>query len=436
MSIDFEFDRNHLWHPYTSMASPLPVLGVKSAAGCRLTLEDGSELVDGTSSWWSAIHGYGHPALIDAVKTQAARLSHVMFGGLTHEPATDLGKALLKLVHPGLTKVFYADSGSVAVEVALKMAIQYWQGRSEPQKHKLLTVLGGYHGDTFAAISVCDPNSGMHGMFGHLVPKQIFAKAPPSGFGHAVEESDLAELRALLSAHHHEIAALIIEPIMQGAGGLRFHSPDYLKAIRTLCDEYKVLLILDEIATGFGRTGKAFAYEHAGIAPDLLCLGKALTGGMLSLAATLCTDEVAAGISNSPAGVFMHGPTFMANPLACAAASASLALFAENHWQSQVANIEARLTEALEVARSLPQVADVRVLGAVGVIEMVQTVDTAFALKAFAERGVWVRPFGKLIYVMPPYCISDEELGMLTHAMVEVAALEGICKTAHNPAHG
>ncbi|QYK06687.1 adenosylmethionine--8-amino-7-oxononanoate transaminase [Shewanella zhangzhouensis] len=436
MSIDFEFDRNHLWHPYTSMAAPLPVLGVQSAEGCCLTLEDGRELVDGTSSWWSAIHGYGHPALVGAVQAQAARLSHVMFGGLTHEPATDLGKALLKLVHPKLTKVFYADSGSVAVEVALKMAMQYWQGRSEPQKHKLLTVLGGYHGDTFAAMSVCDPNSGMHGMFGHLVPKQIFAKAPPAGFGHSVEESDLAELRTLLQTHHHEIAALIIEPIMQGAGGLRFHSPDYLKSIRTLCDEYKVLLILDEIATGFGRTGKAFAYEHAGIAPDLLCLGKALTGGMLSLAATLCTDEVAAGISNSPAGVFMHGPTFMANPLACAAALASLALFAENRWPSQVANIEAKLSQSLETARMLPQVADVRVLGAVGVIEMVQTVDTAFALKAFAERGVWVRPFGRLIYVMPPYCISDDELGMLTHAMVEVAALVGICKTAHNPAHG
>lgn len=436
MSIDFEFDRNHLWHPYTSMAAPLPVLGVQSAQGCRLTLEDGRELVDGTSSWWSAIHGYGHPALVSAVQAQAAKLSHVMFGGLTHEPATALGKALLKLVHPTLTKVFYADSGSVAVEVALKMAMQYWQGRSEPQKHKLLTVLGGYHGDTFAAMSVCDPNSGMHGMFGHLVPKQIFAKAPPAGFGRSLAEQDLAELRALLQAHHQEIAALIIEPIMQGAGGLRFHSPDYLKSVRALCDEYRVLLILDEIATGFGRTGKAFAYEHAGITPDLLCLGKALTGGMLSLAATLCTDEVAAGISSSPAGVFMHGPTFMANPLACAAALASLELFAENRWPAQVANIEAKLTDSLAAARTLPQVADARVLGAVGVIEMVQTVDTAFALKAFAARGVWVRPFGKLIYVMPPYCISDSELGMLTRAMVEVASLEGICKTANNPAHG
>ncbi len=436
MSIDFEFDRNHLWHPYTSMAAPLPVLGITSASGCRLTLEDGRELVDGTSSWWSAIHGYGHPALVSAVQTQAATLSHVMFGGLTHEPATELGKALLSLVHPKLTKVFYADSGSVAVEVALKMAIQYWQGRNEPQKHKLLTVLGGYHGDTFAAMSVCDPNSGMHGMFGHLVPKQVFAKAPAAGFNRPFVDADITELRTLLQAHHHEIAALVIEPIMQGAGGLRFHSPEYLQAIRALCDEYRVLLILDEIATGFGRTGKAFAYEHAGIAPDLLCLGKALTGGMLSLAATLSTDEVAAGISNSPAGVFMHGPTFMANPLACAAAIASLALFAENRWPSQVANIETRLTDALEAARVLPQVVDVRVLGAVGVIEMAQTVDTAFALKAFAERGVWVRPFGRLIYVMPPYCISDAELAMLTKAMVEVAALEGICKTAHNPAHG
>ena len=436
MSIDFEFDRNHLWHPYTSMATPLPVLGITSASGCRLTLEDGRELVDGTSSWWSAIHGYGHPALVSAVQTQAATLSHVMFGGLTHGPATELGKALLSLVHPKLTKVFYADSGSVAVEVALKMAIQYWQGRNEPQKHKLLTVLGGYHGDTFAAMSVCDPNSGMHGMFGHLVPRQIFAKAPPAGFNRPFVDADITELRTLLQAHHHEIAALVIEPIMQGAGGLRLHSPEYLQAIRALCDEYQVLLILDEIATGFGRTGKAFAYEHAGIAPDLLCLGKALTGGMLSLAATLSTDEVAAGISDSPAGVFMHGPTFMANPLACAAAIASLALFAENRWPSQVANIETQLTDALEAARVLPQVVDVRVLGAVGVIEMAQTVDTAFALKAFAERGVWVRPFGRLIYVMPPYCISDAELAMLTKAMVEVAALEGICKAAHNPAHG
>lgn len=436
MSIDFEFDRAHLWHPYTSMEKPLPVLGVKSAKGCRLVLEDGQELIDGTSSWWSAIHGYSHPALVSALQNQAASLSHVMFGGLTHEPATELGKALLELTHPSLTKVFYADSGSIAVEVALKMAIQYWQGRHQGSKHKLLTVLGGYHGDTFAAMSVCDPHSGMHGMFGHLVPRQIFAKAPPAGFNRLFDEADIKELRALLETHHGEVAALVIEPIMQGAGGLRFHSPGYLKAVRALCDEFNVLLILDEIATGFGRTGKAFAYEHAGIAPDLLCLGKALTGGMVSLAATLCTDEVAAGISNSPAGVFMHGPTFMANPLACAAAIASLALFAENRWPSQVANIETRLTDALEAARVLPQVVDVRVLGAVGVIEMAQTVDTAFALKAFAERGVWVRPFGRLIYVMPPYCISDAELALLTKAMVEVAALEGICKTAHNPAHG
>ncbi|MBT1442961.1 adenosylmethionine--8-amino-7-oxononanoate transaminase [Shewanella sp. JM162201] len=434
--MDLEFDRQHLWHPYTSMTNPLPVLGVTSASGCRLRLDDGRELIDGTSSWWSAIHGYSHQALVAAVQKQAAQLSHVMFGGLTHEAAIDLGKALLKLTPAGLSRVFFADSGSVAVEVAIKMAIQYWQGRGKAGKHKLLTVLGGYHGDTFAAMSVCDPNAGMHGMFGHLVAKQLFASAPRAGFDRPFCDDDIRELKTLLEREHDSIAAVIIEPILQGAGGLRFYSPDYLRALRALCDQYQVLLIADEIATGFGRTGKAFACEHAGITPDLLCLGKALTGGMLSLAATLCSDEVAAGIGDSPAGVFMHGPTFMANPLACAAASASLELFAKGDWQAQVSRIEAELKRGLDDASALPQVVDVRVLGAVGVIEMAGSIDTAFAMHAFAARGVWVRPFGRLIYVMPPYCISSAELAALTRAMVEVAALDGILKAEVTPSHG
>ncbi|QSX38598.1 adenosylmethionine--8-amino-7-oxononanoate transaminase [Shewanella sedimentimangrovi] len=436
MSIDFEFDREHLWHPYTSMHSPLPVYGVRAAEGCELVLDDGRRLIDGTSSWWACVHGYGHPALLEAISRQSQQLSHVMFGGITHESAVELARTLIAMTSPSLTKVFLADSGSIAVEVAIKMAIQYWQGRGQPQKQKILTVLGGYHGDTFAAMSVCDPEQGMHGMFGETVTKQFFASAPPPGFERLLAEDDLQSLEQQLLDHGAHIAAVIIEPIMQGAGGMRFYSPAFLKGLRELCDRYRVLLILDEIATGFGRTGKLFAYEHAGIEADLLCLGKALSGGYISLAATLCSDEVASGISDSPAGVFMHGPTFMANPLACAAARASMALINENHWPQQVAAIEAQLNRELAPARALPQVADVRVLGAVGVIEMKGAVDVALAQQAFVELGVWIRPFGRLLYLMPPYVISTAQLTRLTSAMLEVAAMAGICRGQHSPSHG
>jgi adenosylmethionine-8-amino-7-oxononanoate aminotransferase len=420
-TIDYAFDAQHIWHPYTSMTQSLPVYGVISAQGCELTLDDGKVLIDGTSSWWSCVHGYSHPTILAAMQKQLSQLSHVMFGGITHQPAIETSKRLVQMTSDNLTKVFLADSGSIAVEVALKMALQYWQGRNQPQKQRIMTVKSGYHGDTFAAMSVCDPDGGMHTMFGNNVTEQVFIPAPTSKFNDPLNQTDSLALDAAFAQHHQDIAAVIIEPIMQGAGGMRFYSPAYLTKLRQLCDQYDVLLILDEIATGFGRTGTLFAYEHANIEADILCVGKALTGGYISLAATLCSDEVANGISDSPAGVFMHGPTFMGNPLACAAATASLGLLLQGEWQQQVSAIESQLKQELASAIDLPQVRDVRVLGAVGVIEMVNTVNTAELQQAFVELGVWVRPFNKYIYLMPPYTISAKQLNKLTSSMLTVA---------------
>ncbi|WP_163936119.1 adenosylmethionine--8-amino-7-oxononanoate transaminase [Paraferrimonas sp. SM1919] len=419
--MDIQFDKDHLWHPYTSMNNPLPCYGVVSAKGVQLELENGLQVIDGMSSWWSVLHGYNHPRLNQAIKDQVDKVSHVMFGGLTHEPAIELGKKLVSLSPKGLDKVFLADSGSVAVEVALKMAIQYWQGRQQPQKTKILTVLNGYHGDTFGAMAVCDPENGMHSMFEGSLNKQIFAPAPITPYNQPLCQQDIDNITQAFNEHHNELAAMIIEPVVQGAGGMRIYSPEYLTLIRQLCDKHNVLLILDEIATGFGRTGKLFGADHAGICPDIMCVGKTLTGGYMTLAATLSTSEVASGISDSPAGVFMHGPTFMGNPLACSVANASLELIMEGHWQNQVAAIESQLKLGLAPAAEFDAVAEVRVLGSIGVLEMVKPVDMASLQKRFIELGVWVRPFGKLIYIMPPYCINEAELNTLIDALITVA---------------
>ncbi len=411
------FDQEHLWHPYTSMSKPLPSYLVEHAQGVTLTLAGGEYVVDGMSSWWSVVHGYNNPALNLAMKAQIDTFSHVMFGGLTHKPAINLAEKLIALTPKKLTKVFLADSGSVAVEVAIKMAIQYQHSRNKAHKNRLLTIKNGYHGDTFAAMSVGDPVNGMHQLFQGFITENYFAEAPQCGFYDDFDEQDLASVKHQLEQHHDRIAALILEPIVQGAGGMRFYHPQFLKGCRALCDQYDVLLIADEIATGFGRSGKLFACEHANIEPDILCLGKALTGGYLTLAATLCSDHVAQVISNGEAGVFMHGPTFMGNPLACSAANASLTLLIENDWHAQVMNIEQQLKAQLLPLVDLGNVEDVRVLGAIGVIEAVNPVIMDKIQKRFVELGVWIRPFGKLVYVMPPYVISKEELTKLTDAM-------------------
>ncbi|WP_119968331.1 adenosylmethionine--8-amino-7-oxononanoate transaminase [Shewanella japonica] len=420
-NIDFEFDKKHIWHPYTSMHNAAKVTGVVSAQGCELTLSDGQVVIDGTSSWWACIHGYNRPEIIEAMQYQLTTLSHVMFGGITHAPAVNLCKRLVDMTSPNLTKVFLADSGSIAVEVAMKMAMQHWQGKNQFKKQRILTVKRGYHGDTFAAMSVCDPDNGMHTMFGDAVTEQLFAPAPTSTFGETLAENDTAALEAILQQHHHNIAALIIEPIMQAAGGMHFYSAEYLKAIRQLCDQYNVLLILDEIATGFGRIGKLFAYEYAEIEADILCLGKALTGGYISLAATICSDEVANGVSDSPAGVFMHGPTFMGNPLACSAADASLKILQTGQWQHQVDAIEKQMKQELAEAIEFEHVIDVRVLGSVGVIEMNSAINTGALQQAFIKLGVWIRPFGHILYITPPYTISSEQLTTLTQALKTIA---------------
>ncbi|WP_318441683.1 adenosylmethionine--8-amino-7-oxononanoate transaminase [Photobacterium leiognathi] len=418
-NIDIEFDKEHVWHPYTSTVTPLPCYPVTSAQGVYLTLEDGTKLIDGMSSWWSTIHGYNHPVLTEAAKAQLDKMSHVMFGGITHQPAVELCRKLVNITPAPLEKVFLADSGSVAVEVALKMALQYWHAKNEARS-KFLTVSHGYHGDTFAAMSVTDPANSMHRIYKGFLPEHIFAKSPECGFWDEWNENDINDFAEKLKQYHLDIAAVIIEPIVQGAGGMRLYHPMYLKRIRQLCDQYNVLLIADEIAVGFGRTGKLFACEHAEISPDIMCLGKALTGGYMTLSATITTKHVADTVCSGEAQCFMHGPTFMGNPLACAVANASLDILAENKWQQQVASIEQQLAQELPPIAELEKVKSVRWLGAIGVVELHQAVDMETIQAAFVEHGVWIRPFGKLVYIMPPFIIEPAQLTQLTTAIKRV----------------
>jgi adenosylmethionine-8-amino-7-oxononanoate aminotransferase len=415
-------DRRCVLHPYARPLASGPLFAVERAQGVRLHLADGRALVDGMSSWWAAIHGYGQPALTQAMQEQLARMSHVMFGGLTHAPAVRLCERLVAITPAPLTRVFLCDSGSVAVEVALKLALQYFQARGRAEKRRLCSVRGAYHGDTFGAMAVCDPVTGMHGLFRGSLNQALFAPLPGPAFDAPWSDASADDLSALFERHAQELAVLILEPIVQGAGGMRFYHPEYLRRARALCDQHDVLLVLDEIATGFGRSGRLFGCEHAGVAPDIMCVGKALTGGMLSLAATLCTEQVASTIDAHAPHVFMHGPTFMGNALACATAEASIELLLGSPWQARVAAIEAQLQAELAPCRALPQVADVRVLGAIGVVELREPVDMARVQPAFVERGVWLRPFGKLVYTMPPYVIEPADLSCITRAMREVIA--------------
>lgn len=410
-------DSECVWHPYGAFPPSTRPLVVDSAAGTRLRLADGRELIDGMSSWWAAIHGYRHPVLDAALADQAGRMSHVMFGGLTHEPAARLARLLVDLTPDGLEKVFFADSGSVSIEVAMKMAIQYWRARNRPGKYRMLTWRGGYHGDTTGPMSVCDPDGGMHAMWTDVLARQVFAPQPPRDY----DPEYVLELELLLAEHADELAAVIVEPVVQGAGGMRFHDPRYLEALRDACDRHGVLLIFDEIATGFGRTGRMFAAEHAGVTPDIMCVGKAITGGYMTLAAALCTPTVAGAVSAGGAGGIMHGPTFMANPLACAVGAAAVELLISRDWESEVAGLESGLRAGLEPARALPNVVDVRVLGGIGVIELDSPADMTSATDAAVAEGVWLRPFGRLIYAMPPYIAGADEVGSIAAAMIACA---------------
>ena len=418
-------DKKYVWHPYSSTHSAIPVFSVKSAHGVYLTLEDGRQLIDGMSSWWCAIHGYNVPELNDAIKQQLDSMAHVMFGGLTHAPAVKLCKKLVEITPAKLETVFLCDSGSVSVEVAMKMAIQYWQARQQSStrqinKQKFISLRNGYHGDTLGAMSVCDPVTGMHSLFSDALAKNFFIPSPECGFGQPCQKKDLFDLKNTLEQHNESIAALILEPVVQGAGGMKFYSADYLKQAKTLCEEYDVLLIADEIATGFGRSGKLFACEHADISPDIICIGKSLTGGYMTLAATLCTKDISDVISNNPPHLFMHGPTFMANPLACSVALESIRLLQTSPWQKNIKRIEKQLISGLQPCKKLGAVNEVRVLGAIGVVELKQPVDMCKIQQAFVDAGVWIRPFGKLIYLMPPYIIQQNELNILCDAIFNV----------------
>ena len=421
-----KLDKAHIWHPYSAMSndvtSDMSVYPVASADGVRLKLTDDRELIDGMSSWWCAIHGYNHPEMNRALERQLQKMSHVMFGGLTHQPAVELAAQLLALTPEALQSVFFSDSGSVSVEVAMKMAIQYWHAKKQPGKQQFLTIRNGYHGDTFGAMSVSDPVTGMHSLFNDALSKQYFVDSPDCRFGDPCTDGDIAGMEQTLSAENDHIAAVIMEPIVQGAGGMRFYSAEYLRRVRELCDQYHVLLILDEIATGFGRTGKLFACEHADVTPDIMCIGKALTGGYMSLAATLTSKEVSDSIDQGEPGVFMHGPTFMANPLACTAALASLKLLLASPWQSEISRIEEQLQTGLEPCRTMAAVQDVRVLGAIGVVELNNPVNMKLVQPLFVDAGVWIRPFGKLVYLMPPFIIENEDLEKLTSAVVNVVS--------------